>query len=153
MECGYLAHSFILRQVVRKWQKQIESKYNVKFINPFYRNRWEMKQVEKMEKLPQKLQDKGFPNWNITDCLRIMEEDLNLISQSDYMIALFDNPSIGTCQEIFAAAYIYNIPVYIITDKYKSHPWLRALSHLSNGKIFKDMIEFTKWLDKEGLKK
>lgn len=82
-----------------------------------------------------------------------MNEDLTLIRQSDGLVAFFDDPTIGTCQEIFAAAYLYNMPVYVITSKYRYHAWLRALVALSGGKIFDNMIEFTKWLEERGLKR
>jgi len=153
MKSYYLAHSFILRNLIRKWQLMIEEKYNINLVNPFYRNKWEMEQIKKMEKLPEEQHDKGLPEWSILDCLRIMEEDLNLIRQSDGVVALFDAPTIGTCQEIFAAAYLYRIPVYVITSKYYTHPWIRALVAMSNGEIFKNMFEFSKWLDEEGFKK
>lgn len=153
MKKYYLAHSFILRNIVRQWQLVIEKEYDMILINPFYRNKWEMEQIKKMESLPDEQQDKGLPEWSILDCLRIVEEDLNLIRQSDGLVSFFDRPTIGTCQEIFAAAYLYRIPVYVITGKYDKHPWIRALVSLSNGKIFKTMKEFREWLEERGLKK
>lgn len=149
----YLAHSFILRKIVRAWQLQIEKRYNINLVNPFYRNKWEMEQIKKMEELPEGEQDKGLPDWKIIDCVRIMEEDLNLIRQSDGIVAFFDAPTIGTCQEIFAAAYLYRIPVYVITNKYHNHPWLRALVFMSSGGLFRNMFDFSKWLEDEGLRR
>ena len=153
MKTYYLAHSVPLWKFVRKWQLNVEKKYRIKFKNPFFRNKWEIEQMQKIEKLPKEEQAKGLESLTLQSCFRIMNEDLTLIRQSDGLVAFFDDPTIGTCQEIFAAAYLYNMPVYIITSKYKHHAWLRALAALSGGKIFDNMIEFTNWLKKRGLKR
>lgn len=153
MKKFYLAHSFILRESVYKWQKMIEKQYNLEFINPFHKNKEERRRVKQLSKIPEERQEGGLKEWSIKDCTNIMREDLNLIRSSDGVVALFDKPTVGTCQEIFAAAYVFNKPVYIITNKYMYHPWLRVLANMNNGKIFRNMYEFRIWLDKEGFLK
>jgi hypothetical protein len=55
-------------------------------------------------------------------------------------------PTIGTIQEVIMAAFIYRIPVYIITKDYMYHPWLKSEVARNNGRMFRNITEFKKYL-------
>lgn len=150
----YLAHSFPLRNNMRKWQMMMEGKYNIKFLNPFYNNKFEREEMEKLDKISSKKAQKEYmESWDISKCHDIVEDDLSLIRKSDGIVSYFESPSIGTCQEIIIAALMYRIPVYIITKDCRYHPWLRYLSNMSNGKLFRNRTEFKKFAEKKWGKK
>jgi nucleoside 2-deoxyribosyltransferase len=146
----YLAHSVILQKEGSKFQERMEKCYNIKIINPFTKNQWEVEQMKKLNKLPRRLRARGLMKWTELECEQIVKEDLKLIRQSDGIIAMFDEPTIGTCQEIFVASYVYDMPVYIITKKYGTHAWLRALIKWCDGKIFETTEDFEVWLRENG---
>jgi len=120
----YLAHSCLCHKKIRKWQLLMEAQCNISFSNPFSDNREEDISVVKDTKTLNKLLNEL--SWE--QCATIMVNDLELIRKSDGIVAYFESPTIGTCMEIFVAAYIYHIPVYVITKKYANHPWIRALA-------------------------
>ncbi|MFP4017809.1 MAG: hypothetical protein ACLFUH_01030 [Bacteroidales bacterium] len=79
-----------------------------------------------------------------------MNNDLGLIRHSDGLIVLLEETTIGTSMEIFAAAYLYGLNVYIVTQKYQNHPWIVALVMKSCGCIFNTLEELEKELFKKG---
>jgi hypothetical protein len=144
----YLAHSFICLKKVRRWQLIMEGKYNIKFVNPFFANEYE--KVEDLKVIKTKKALNTYLNsFNLNKCYNIMDTDIELIRKSDGLVSYFESPTIGTCQEIFAAAYFFRIPVYIITNKYGNHPWLRALADMNDGGIFRNRTEFKKYAKKK----
>ena len=150
----YLAHSFTLRSKIRKWQMMMEGSYNVKFLNPFYNNKYEREEMEKLDTIKSKKDQKTYmKSWTIEKCHGIVENDLALIRKSDGIVSYFEFPTIGTCQEIIMAALVYRIPVYIITKDCDYHPWLRCLADMSNGYIFRNRTEFKKFAEKKWGKK
>lgn len=144
----YLAHSFQLLEQTRRWQVMMEGKFKLKFINPFYNNPFENVQYLKLIKTKKALK-KYLDNLDMKTCFGIMNRDLKLIRKSDGLVAYFESPTIGTCQEIIMASLVYRIPVYIITKNYRNHPWLRALAVESGGKIFKNRTQFKKFAKEE----
>jgi nucleoside 2-deoxyribosyltransferase len=148
----YLAHSFTCLKKVRAWQLIIEGKYNIELINPFYTNAYES--TEELTSIGTKVAlDKYQGELSIEMCHNIMNKDLELIRKSDGIIAYFETFTAGTIMEIFAAAYIYRIPVYIISHNHGNHCWLRALTDMCKGKLFKTRKEFKGWLDEQNLRK
>lgn len=145
MKVFYLAHSFTCMKKIRRWQLMLESRYNIKFVNPFYNNPYES--VEELLGLKSNKSVKDYlQNMDIKLCHGIVDNDLELIRKSDGIVSYFEAPTIGTCQEIIMASYVYRIPVYIITSHYMYHPWIRALAVKSGGKIFKNRTEFKKFV-------
>ena len=151
----YLAHSLSKREQIRKWQLRLEGKYNIKFTNPFYNNIYERAEVEQLDKMRRKKDKQNFQqSWSIEKCERIVDIDLSLVRKSDGVVSSFQQPTIGTSQEIIMAAYVYRIPVYIIAGDNLFHPWLRTLAFLSKGGIFKNRLQFEKYVkEKWGRKK
>ncbi len=144
----YLAHSFPLRRKVRRWQMVIEGIYNIKFLNPFYNNKYERDEMEKLDTINSKKAQKDYmSSWDIEKCRGIVENDLALIRKSDGIVAYFESPSIGTMQEIIMGALVYRIPVYIITKECLYHPWIRSLADISSGKLFKNRTEFKHYVE------
>jgi len=122
--------------------------FNIKLINPFYNN--ECENIDELKNIHTKTALTRYLNSLTTEqCFCIMENDLELIRKSDGVVAYFDNPTIGTCQEIIMAGYVYRIPVYIITKKYTNHPWLISIALKSGGQIFKNRTEFKKFAKDE----
>jgi len=150
----YLAHSLIHRIKIRRWQLSVEKIFDLKFINPFYNNQHERKEIKILDSLGTKRErDKYQQSWTIKTCNKIVDIDLELIRMSNAVVAYFEVVTIGTIQEIIITAYIYRMPVYVITKNYGHHCWLRSLVDRSHGKIFKTRAEFKKYLEKEGLRK
>jgi len=146
MKTYYLAHSLTKRKLIRKWQIRLEGKYNIKFLNPFYNNTYERAEIEKLDKMHTKKEKRNFQqSWNMETCKRIVSIDLSLVRKSDGVISYFQQPTIGTSQEIIIAAYVYHIPVYIIAGENMWHPWLRTMANVSGGKVFKTRLEFEKF--------
>jgi len=149
----YLAHTFGLSMMkVRKWQLMMQGRYHITFINPFFNNPYE--KVEDFECVKSKAATKRYlKSLDMKTCKGIVENDLELIRKSDGVVAYFDSPSIGTCQEIIMAAYVYRIPVYIITRHHRWHPWLRWLANASGGQMFKTRSDFKKFVEQTWGKK
>ena len=147
MKTFYLAHSLSKRKQIRKWQICLEGKYDIKFTNPFYNNQYERAEIEKLDKMRTRREKREFQqSWNEETCKRIVDIDLSLVRKSDGVVSYFEQPTIGTCQEIIMAAYVYHIPVYIIAGNYIYHPWLVAMASISGGKIFRNRTGFKNWL-------
>ena len=152
MKTLYLAHSFQCLTKVRQWQLMMQGKYNLNFKNPFFNNPHE--NIEDLQNLKTKKSLKEYlRNLTIEMCYGIVENDLELIRKSDGLVSYFDYATIGTCQEIIMAAYVYHIPVYIITKKDFHHPWLRTLADFISGGIFKTRSDFKKYVEQTWGKK
>jgi nucleoside 2-deoxyribosyltransferase len=148
MKTFYLAHSIQLLETVRRWQLMMEGKFKIKFINPFFNNPNEKTDDLSAIKSNASLM-RYLDSLPLDRCFKIMEHDLTLIRKSDGLVAYFDSPTIGTCQEIIMAGYVYRIPVYVITKRYYNHPWIRAIVDRSGGCIFKNRTQFKKFVQEE----
>ncbi len=148
MKIFYLAHSVSLIDQVRKWQLMMEARYKIKFVNPFNNNPNE--KLEELRDLKTKNATTRYLNkLSLKQCIDIMERDLMLIRKSDGVVSYFVKPTIGTAQEIIIAWKLYGLPVYIITDRYMNHPWLRAIVYESGGEMFRNRTEFKKFVKEE----
>ena len=146
----YLAHSFPLRNNMRKWQMMMEGTFNIEFLNPFYNNKYEREEMETLDTIKSKREQKEYmKSWSLDKCSGIVENDLSLIRKSDGIVAYFETPSIGTSQEIIMAALVYRVPVYIITNDCLYHPWIRYLADISNGGLFRNRTEFKRFVEKK----
>lgn len=142
----YLAHSLEVRKTIRKLELQLEKKFNIELVNPFYDvDRPEIKRM-----------DKGKQNrldFTLKKCIKIREKDLDLIINCDGLLCIVfkSNKMIGSFKEM-CFAYENNKPVYLISfEKYaRNHLWNRAETL---DKTFKSIKEFKKWLVKEGYEK
>lgn len=152
----YLAHNFGNRKMIRKWELRIEKKYNLILENPFYdSDRSDIKIFDKM-KDGSKEQAECFRIRNTKEQVDlIVDGDLRLIGKSDGLVAYLETSKkfsrmIGTPMEIFYAARILKIPVYVITKRFAYHPWVKKFAT----EIFKNRTEFEKFVKYEfGLKK
>lgn len=145
----YLAHNFLTRKAMRKWQIRIEGKYNLKLSNPFYSNpnrATEMETIDLLKDGSRKQRDylATRSSWDI------VEDDLRMIRKSDGVIAFAHDVRIGTPMEIFYAARLLKIPVYIVTKKWANHPWIKEHARV----IFSNKKSLEKYLAQHyGLKK
>lgn len=147
MKTLYLAHNFEIRKKIRKWELRIESKYNLNLDNPFYDTdqRTDMLELDQM-KDGSKEQREYFKN---RDTEELVDRDLEKIRKSDGLVAMANVTRIGTPMEIFFAARILHIPVFIITQKYIYHPWIKKYAT----KIFPHRRAFEEFVkDKYGLR-
>lgn len=152
MKTYYFAHSCQLINTARRWQLKIEGRYNLKLTNPFLCNDFESVDLIKNLKTKRKL-IAYTKTLSIDLCTKIVERDLELLRQSDGLIALFGDYTAGTMMEIMTAAYLYKIPVFIICGEFRFHPWLQYLAKISGGGIFKTRKAFEEYLDKKRMRK
>jgi hypothetical protein len=142
-------------EYIRKLQLRLEGKYNITYINPFYNNQYERQEIENLDNMKFK-KDKNVykQSWDLQTCHNIVDIDLELIRKSDGLLAHMLSPTVGTCQEIIMAALVYRIPVYVITNDFYFHPWIRSLVDRSRGKVFRNITEYKKFLaDTVGVRK
>lgn len=145
----YLAHHSEYRKEIREWQKKVEKLYNIIFNNPFYRNKQEIERWKQMEK------NNNFDSIKLSksEHIELVAEDFNLIFyDSEWVFAYIKDASIGTSMEILFTALIANKPIYIATNKYYHHPFLRFCIYVTGGKMFKTKEGFLKFLTSRGLK-
>jgi len=134
----YLAHGFGSRHTVRKIEKDIEKNFNIDLINPFYDvDRTDVNKLDKGIKL----------NRTKKDCQLVRNRDLKLIRNSDGVLAICFEPTIGTFKEI-CYAYEHDKKVFFICyNKYaRNHLWNVAECYL----IFKDIHSFMFYLRLNG---
>lgn len=150
MKTLYMAHPFELRHIVRKWELKLEGKYNINLDNPFYDH--SRNDIDNLDALKEnsKMQKEYFRQRNTPETIsRIVDGDLLSIRKSDGLVAYLDTRGIGTPMEIFFAARILCIPVYVITKRFTYHPWIMKYAT----KIFPHRTAFEKFVKKEfGLK-
>ena len=148
----YLAHSCTLIGSVRRWELYVQGHYNIDLINPFRGNKWE--NVDELVKLRTKRRLNAYVNTLTDDVrLKIVKYDLELLRKCDGLVAVFNEPSIGTVHEIFAAAYLYAMPVYVISRNYTTHPWIVACCKRSHGRAFTSRKAFEQYLEKKGMRR
>lgn len=145
----YLAHSFLTRKTIRKWEIKIEGKYNIILDNPFYDNperASEMETLDAVREGSRKQRDylSSRSSWDI------VEDDLKKIRKSDGMVAFAHDVRIGTPMEIFYASRVLRIPVYVVTKKWAGHPWIKEHARC----VFPTRQAFEKYLKEHyGMKK
>jgi len=129
----YLAHHLKDRYKIKEWQDEVEDRFPIKFVNPFYDiHREDIRQLDEKGVI-------GEENLSRTldDCKFIVERDLEEIRKCDGVLA-FVTKTIGTSMEIIMAYRIFKMPVYIISEKHSTHSWVRA----NSTKQFKTKEEF-----------
>ena len=138
----YLAHPFLTRRRMRKWELNFERKFGIELHNPFY-------DVDRPD--IQKWDENKFLKdyrYNPLEANQIVHKDLAAINKiKDGIIAYIDGSmSYGTIMEIFAAAKMMTKDVYLIVENGKEyHPWLQACAT----QIFTSLKDFEKWIKKE----
>ena len=148
----YIGHSCELIESVRLWELKIQGKYKIDLINPFKGNKFENMEELKQLKTRKKLLAYMKTLSDETN-EKIVTYDLELLRKCDGVVALFNNPSVGTAMEIFAGAYLYRIPVYVICRNYIHHPWIAHLCWVSGGGAFTSRKKFEEYLTKLGLRR
>lgn len=139
----YLAHNFLTRKKIRKWELRIEKKYNVNLDNPFYDNPERAEEMLILDSLID-CSRKQRSYLSTRSSYSIVEDDLEKIRKSDGIVAILNDVRIGTPMEVFYASRVLRIPVYVVTRKYAAHPWVIELAT----KIFAGKKEFEKYLAK-----
>ena len=148
----YLAHSVELIAEVRRWELHVQSNFYIDLINPFRSNKFE--NVDELRTLKTRKKILGYmQTLDLDTCEKIVSHDLGILRKCDGCVAVFKTPSIGTAQEIFAAHYLYQLPVYVINGEYSKHPWIVWICHESKGKAFRTKKEFEAYVTSIGLRK
>jgi len=132
----YLAHNLNDRHEIRKIEKELEKNYHIELVNPFYDI--VMDDIKDL--------DEGKGNrykLPMQRCIEVIKMDLNMILRCDGILAIIKSPSIGTTLEIAYAKQFYR-KIYIISEKYSDHPWIKVYAN----RTFKTIKEFEKWLEK-----
>lgn len=130
----YLAHNLNDRYEIRKIELELEKKYDIELVNPFYDIvRDDIKDLDEGRgnryQLPMKR------------CVEVVKRDLNMILRCDGILAIIKSPSIGTTLEIAYAKQFYR-RIYIISEKYIDHPWIKVYAN----RTFRNIDEFENWL-------
>ncbi len=143
MKTLYLAHNFLTRKKARKWELKIEGKYQINLDNPFYDNPARATEMEVLDSYKDaSRQQRDYLSTRSSKS--IVEDDLEKIRKSDGVVAIMNDTRIGTPMEVFFAARVLRIPVYVITKRHASHPWI--VEHAT--KIFTDKKSFEQFLKK-----
>lgn len=130
----YLAHNLNDRHEIREIELELEKKYNIELVNPFYDIvRDDIKDLDEGRGCRYKLPMKR--------CVELVKRDLSMILRCDGILAIIKSPSIGTTLEI-AHAKQYFRKIYIISEKYSDHPWIKIYA----SRTFKTITEFENWL-------
>ena len=140
----YIAHNFLTRKKIREWELKIEKKYNINLDNPFYDNPDRAEEMLILDSFKEcsRAQRAYLSTRSSYD---IVENDLEKIRKSDGIIAILNDVRIGSPMEVFYASRILRIPVYIVTRKYNSHPWV--IQHAA--KIFTNRKELEAFIRKK----
>jgi len=143
----YLAHNIENRHEFRKKELELESKYNIKLFNPFYdcSQRKDIKKLDDLNIVHRTQMDKPF---SIKHCKNIVKRDLSSLTKQDGVLAIIYKASIGTTLEIGYAKCKHK-KIFIITDNYYNHPWVRVYADY----LFISIKDFMIWLDKHGYRK
>lgn len=122
----YLAHPFLMRKEIRKWELEVEKNTEIELINPFY----DIKRLDVSDV------DAGKRKMNDVDPEEIVTNDLRLIESADMVIAILDDvPTYGTIMEM-VYAHQMNKPIFcVVLNGHETNPWLRY--HAT--KIFKQL--------------
>ena len=145
----YIAHNLAHRKSIRKTQLEIESKYNIKLVNPFYE--YQREEIVTLDQIISK-EDKDLykQSWSDEACEAIVDMDLEMIRKCDGLLVFLSSNAalIGTSMEV-QFAHMLNMKIFIITTNYQFHPWIRTYAT----RIFNNVTEFKKYLKQEGLRK
>jgi len=148
----YLAHSVELIDSIRRWELKVQGAYYVDMVNPFKSNTFENISELRRLKTRKKIL-KYMQTLDLNICHKIVTHDLGILRKCDGIVAVFNQPSVGTAQEIFAAYFLYQLPVYVIAGEYSQHPWIYWICVTSGGQAFKTRKDFEDYLTSEGLRK
>jgi hypothetical protein len=144
MHVFYLANQFRNRHKALEFQKLMEYYHHLKLLNPFYDlQREDIEKIDEMERQGKKC----YPDYDDDKAKTIVYGDLSAIPQTDGIVCiLFDRDALGSYMEMFYAAYMLKLPVYLICyDEYvQCHLWPRVLCH----KIFKSIEEFEDYVER-----
>jgi len=147
MKIFYLAHNFGTRKKIRKWELRIEGKYNIQLDNPFYDNPNRAEEMRKLDKMKEGSKEMVEFLGNRNDIDNPVDNDLEKIRKSDGIVAFVVASKkfatmIGTPMEVFFAANTLRIPVYVITNKFAFHPWIKKFATM----IFRTRKEFEEYI-------
>lgn len=136
----YIAHSIINRSEVKIFCKQLQ-KIGIETINPFYladgshrAERPEIRKIDEGKVDPYYIRSKRKAR-------EIVKSDLKHIDESDGVIALIREGSIGTSMECYYCSQVVKKPLFVITEKYYKHAWIMTFAT----KIFKNEKQFIDW--------
>lgn len=149
----YIAHKITRRHYIRDDICPFLQENGIETVNPFYNSDGTIRK----DRPEVKAIDEGrMGEYDITRKVQskdIVEKDLKRIRDSDGIIAVIEESSIGTSMEIFYCARWCKKPVFVVTTSYAGHPWLIYLTSMNNGKIVKNKKELVKAINKRVTKK
>lgn len=129
----YLAHNLDTRHEIRKWELQVEKKYKINLLNPFY---------DTTRNDIGDLDSGKITRWQLNDkrCHALVKRDLKAIDKCEGILA-FVTGSVGTTLEI-GYARANNKKIFVISRDYIMHPWIRVYANYR----FATKEEFEEWL-------
>jgi nucleoside 2-deoxyribosyltransferase len=130
----YLAHNLDTRHEIRKWELQVEKKYKINLLNPFYDSK--RSDIDKL--------DSGkITRWQLNDrrCHALVKRDLKMVDKCEGILAFVTHGVIGTMLEI-GYARATGKKIFVISKDYIMHPWIRVYANYR----FATKEEFEEWL-------
>jgi len=141
----YLAHPFSSRHKMREWELEVEKELGIEIINPFFDVERDDKDVIEDKKATLTTQSTRKDRYGLSDedCAVLVERDIDLIQESNGMIAIVDGSlSYGTIQEMVYARDCGILVYAVVSNGHIGHPWLRYHST----EIFTSLDELTEYL-------
>jgi len=145
----YIAHRITNRHYIRDTVCPKLQKAGYFTVNPFYtlsgkprKIRWEIAAIDQGSINPYKIV-KDFKRSK-----EIVGYDLSKIVNADGLVCFMNEASIGASMEIFFCAHVLGKPIYIVTEKYSSHPWLIYYTTITKGFIVPSLNKLIKELNK-----
>jgi hypothetical protein len=144
----YLAHPFDSRHRMREWELEMEKKYNIVMINPFFdQDRPDMELIEDngttLTSLSTRETRYGLSEHAVN---QLVQRDLDLIMDCDGIIAIVDGSlSYGTIQEMVYASLNGSQVLSVISNGHIGHPWLRYHSDY----VFENLEKLEEYLGEQ----
>jgi len=123
----YFAHNFDNRREFREWELEFEERTGIELLNPFYDAPERADFMARLDAQEQTTRGRleELQRMPLNECRTIVYSDLARIAFCDGLFTIIRKVSFGTTCEICHCRSSCK-PVFVVTDKYASHPWLRT---------------------------
>jgi hypothetical protein len=123
----YFAHNFDNRHEFREWELGFEERTGIDLLNPFYDAPEKAEQMARLDAEGQTSRDRldEIMALSLDECRNIVYSDLSRLACCDGLFTVIEKVSFGTTCEICNCKSIAK-PVFVVTEKYAAHPWLRV---------------------------
>ena len=143
----YIAHGLYSRKKIHIIQTDLEKKYTLELVNPFYHSYRD--EIAKLDahggRNERRFYRRMLNKFTIKTCMNIVEQDLAMIDKCDGVLAIINGHIVGTAMEI-QYAKLTGKYIWVVAYKYHNHPWIRAYAD----KLFPNIKSFETFLKRSG---